>query len=218
VDPDGRLIVVGGTIYIPGPCPDRIQNAGDKLIWNTLNALNDTRLGEMLISDLNKKDGYVVNIKYGVPAQANAVADYEKSPSMEGYGEVNLNEDEIAKHDKALVGIIAHELFHGYQDKYGRGQLSVNNELEARLFEFGVTGDYLGCDPRRGSLFGRADYSTALYDVLFNETFNQDDYNKVLNGFQTFAQIGGTYPYNTYDIRGKNQESTLIEKFYPLRK
>ena len=130
VDPNGEEWEIDGYIYTPGtPCPDNLPH-DVKEKWNAMNTIYKTKEGKIVIDAMNVED-----ICYKISS--------DKCPSGPSSGEYVSNGSNVGgtmyiNWTSMDVGILAHEIFHGYQDLNNQGQASIHNEVQARLFATGV--------------------------------------------------------------------------------
>ena len=215
VDPDGEAWDIDGYIYNPGQnCPDDVSNSTrDK--WNTMNEIYKTEGGKTVIDALNGDD-----CMYHVSSDI-------KSDGKGGFSHKN-NTIYLNRNDKN-VGVLAHEMFHAYQDYNGRSEASIFNEVEANLFSFLVLSQQcaavVNCTmpPEHSSLLnGRPDqdstpeyqqyYGNVMFLLLGN--FEREKFNNVVSGFLNYSKdnAGGSYSKG-YNTECGIYKETLIEKF-----
>ena len=131
VDPDGEEWDIDGYKYYPGQnCPkDAQQSTRNK--WNAMNNIYRTKEGKDVIDYMNKEGVWYCVSSEACPSGL-AGGEYVPDGNKTG-GTIYLNG---ANSD---VGLLAHEMFHGYQDQKKQGDASQHNELQARLFSDDVT-------------------------------------------------------------------------------
>ena len=126
VDPNGEEWEIDGYIYTPGgTCPDNVsQSTKDK--WNTMNKIYGTREGKTVIDAMNK-EGVCYSVSSEKCPSGPAGGEYVSDGNKTG-GTIYLNGV------NSDVGLLAHEMFHGYQDLNNQGSQTIHNEVQARLF------------------------------------------------------------------------------------
>jgi len=131
VDPNGEEWDIDGYKYYPGQnCPkDAQQSTRNK--WNAMNNIYRTKEGKDVIDYMNKEGVWYCVSSEACPSGL-AGGEYVPDGNKTG-GTIYLNG---ANSD---VGLLAHEMFHGYQDQKKQGDASQHNELQARLFSDDVT-------------------------------------------------------------------------------
>lgn len=204
VDPNGEEIDIDGYRYIPGQnCPDGAsQKTQDK--WNTLNKIHSTKIGESLINEMAYTEDYCISISSEI--------------SGKGYGQYVSNTDKTGGtiftngHNKNTK-MIAHELFHGYQDMNGHSKRCIFNELEANIFT-----TMLGYGNNLGNTSDNIDglYTNTLNKLLTGESFDVGSFNYVLNNFKNCATANNSGNYNNYPLYADDNPNGefLIKQFF----
>jgi len=217
VDPDGREFSIAGIIYVPGGnCPDEIKDAKDKAIWNTMNKLYSTDIGKTVIDEMNVK-GYTFKIS-DKTVRKDADGSYSSNKKNNG-GTINLNGNVTS------VLILAHEVFHGYQDLKGQGGSSIPSEVEAYLFQ-NLVGQRINNNSFDISLEQRKsknnNYNSAFQQLVVraNSVISSSDFNNsfgfLVTGFkdQSKANTKGTYNRTS---EKRNGNINLIKQFYNIK-
>ena len=211
VDPDGRDIWIDGYLYTPGQaCPEGVAENTQKK-WNALNTICQNKRGEAVISDMSSSD-YIFDIssaesKTGVGAYVRG--DCETHPG----GTIYLN-----GHDSD-IGIIAHELFHGYQHMNGQLRHTIFNEVEAYLFSFSITGNISALlfhddsDCPDDNIIGNG-YNNAIIQLCYGSDFDSNSFDYACGWFQVCSPSNYRGTYNEYLTT--YPEKYLITDFFPL--
>jgi hypothetical protein len=202
---------IDGIKYVPGEsCPeDAAQNTKDK--WNTMNEIYGTEAGKKVIDEMNTKEAGVFKISSEINSEAKTGSDGSYQSNRDGSGgTIYLNNDNTS------VGLLSHEMFHGYQDMKGHGySMNVQNEVEAYLFEGLVgNGQYTGLRPRISLPTSHPEYTSHLLPFVNKEITNenfQTHFNSLVNGFKKYAGANSTGLYNDASTR---RQSSLIKQFY----
>jgi RHS repeat-associated protein len=207
VDPDGREFSIAGIIYVPGAnCPDEITDEKYRAVWNTMNKIYSTKYGKKAIDEMNVK-GVMYEISIDSHPEAEQASGSYVSNSNETGGTIYLN-------GKSKLDVLAHEMFHGYQDFHGQGFSSIQNEVEARIFADMVSFNHLMISSESYP------YSSHLnpLDGNISNVFNYN-VNKIKNKYEDYRMdfIVSTFKsfYDGYEklpLTGTNQKS-LIKNF-----
>jgi RHS repeat-associated protein len=123
VDPDGREINLYGIKYEQG----QNYKGDNKLVaaaWNMVNDINNTRLGNIIISAL-----------------CSSSKTYDIRLDSKSGGEYNPKNHKISMQNSFTQ--LIHELFHAYLDDSGHGQQTTYNEVGARLCAFYIYNNYI---------------------------------------------------------------------------
>ena len=193
----------------------------DKFVANvisTLNGMGSTDMGNTVLSKLSDSESnYNFTNTY---AKDNKGNDITNALSIDDKtGEVNagaLMTDKIQYSQK--IESSAHELFHGYQKEFGETGATINREVGAYLF-----GRAVATNLGYGTLgFGNFTPSGELYEksmtnLMYSNTFNQQDYSSALVNFKTGAAVNSSGIYNRFIIRS-NDTNPVIKQFFPLVK
>jgi len=215
VDPDGREIWIDGYLYTPGQaCPQDAQEHTQQK-WTALNTIYQNKNGEIVISEMSASD-FIFNISSESKTDGGGAYVRGKCETHPE-GTIYLN-----GHNNA-IGIISHELFHGYQHMKGQQGHTVFSEVEANLFAFSITGDWRGlrydefADIQKNGNFHQAgiDYNNHLMNLVHNEQYNQSEFDYVNDNFKQWSSQNWRGKYNHYSMQ--YPEKSLIKDFYPLR-
>ena len=124
---DQRLLYTAGMSYTG-------NNQFVTSIINALNTMNSTQNGQILLSSLMGSSNNI-NVLNQVPSEQGAHMQFLANSSGGG----DLSAENITNMS-AMTGVqkVSHELFHSYQNELGFGGPSVNNEVEAFLFQAGI--------------------------------------------------------------------------------
>ena len=113
------------------------------------------------------------------------------------------------------LGIISHELFHGYQRHMGNNPKTINAEVEAYAFERMMytipgSGSELGTSSKMGQ-----QYTTTMRDFIMGYNV-VDNYNKALHLFKNGSKANSLGAYKTHEIDHlyKSLLLDLINKYY----
>jgi Effector protein len=237
IDPNGKEIVIyffgndgkeQKLTYSVGMSTDN-KNEFVQDVVNSLNAMASTKLGKELLDPLiSSKNSF--NFKNSYPKDRYGV---EQKEAMSFGGSKNGGGDIAAaaittmgKNEK--VGSVGHELFHGYQHENGQGGGSINNELEAYIYEEALMIDYtmnvvqtydwissirLGEDTDQGRLF-----QESINKVFSSTEFNQYDFANAVMTFKQGASKNGSNLYGNFPLKLPNQGVSMIARFLPLQK
>jgi RHS repeat-associated protein len=208
VDPDGREFSIAGMIYVPGAnCPDEIKDAKDRAIWNTMNKVYSTKYGKKAINEMNEK-----GVMYNITSDSHPDA-------KEGSGAYLTNNDGTGgtiylNGNNDNVDVLAHEMFHGYQDFFGQGSASIQNEVEARLFADAVGFEHLMSS--EGSYGRMPQLLAAEGDIpeVFNYNVDkiQKNFNEISMRYLVISFKSHFGGYDKLPLTSKNQKS-LIQNF-----
>lgn len=204
VDPNGEEWEIDGYIYTPGgTCPDNVsQSTKDK--WNTMNKLYNTKNGKTVIDALSGEDCFYKISSDKISEKGSGA--YVSSGSKSGNIYLNGNNSSIS--------VLAHEVFHAYQDYNGQGGPSIFNNVEAYLFQYSVGGNYM-LQTDDDNIDGL--YISTLNRLVSSDTFNEDDFNFILNNFTDCAKANRNGIYDSFPVQLDNQKTSLIQSFFPLK-
>lgn len=212
--------MIGTFLYIKGEaCPNEMKDEKLKTIWKTMNILYGTKVGRIVIDEMDV-EGHIFKISAGkTKDQKDGTAIYLTNGKNNG-GTIYLN-DNVSN---ALV--LAHELFHGYQDFYKQKGRSIHKEVEANLFTF-LVGEEL--KKSWTALYKRSSCSSSSglsYQAAFNH-FSLNPYNEMtsndfdtnfktlVNGFKAHAFVNYNGDYNN-DVLGIGSRN-LIKQFFNVK-
>ncbi len=217
VDPDGRKIVIKGDNGESITYTANMEYEGDdKFISKKVanyNKIYASKAGAKLLDRLiGSKKTYTMDNKRGKTDEPHA---HSSGVHYNGYNEINYD---------------MHELFHNYQYDMNQGGASIENEVEAYLFESIVCkelelpgGALLGMvtpkkDPNSKSFNEIKDSSLGF---LLCTEMTEDDFNKnfdnVVKGFKSYSAVNRTGIYNKYPISLPGRKKNLVKDFYPIK-
>jgi RHS repeat-associated protein len=217
IDPTGMEVEIvcpvtnQTTKYTPGMAiPDGASDFVSNTI-NTLNAMNSTTNGGIVLGDLVSSSN-MFSVTDG--GSANGTANFKENAA--GGGTLNMN-------GHSDLTSIAHELFHGYQHEKGQGGASIFNEVEAYVFSEAITLDYnkgMGATPfatsRNPNTYNGNSYTASANQLINGSTFSQNDFDNTVNLFKSESIKNSVGIYNNLPIRRSNQKTNLLSRFYPL--
>jgi Effector protein len=198
VDPDGREVWISygenqrakydnGKLYNEDGSKYKGKDSFVSNVSKYLNMMNKTEIGSSVLSSLSssKNSFNFINQKPTSGATATFGPNSVINPSGGTIKAGNLvggRLDEMAKLD-----VVAHELFHAYQNENKEFGPSVNNEVGGYLFGAGVVADYQ--DGMRAGNFGTnsasgESYEKSMTSMLYGG-YNQKQYNNAIQNFKT---------------------------------
>ncbi len=207
------------------------DNAFVSSVVSSLNNLSSTTLGQELLTPLISSQNnfdftntYYINKNGDLIKDVLAFREYEN-----GGGEINAavltnNESDLQK-----LGVLSHELFHGYQHENGQSGASIFNEVEAYLFEYSTRWEYINGGKSNLSMFhiptleyGRENAYGLKWENafknLYNNNFKVEVFQDAVKAFRHGSQQNISGIYNKYLFRRPNQKIALINRFYPLKR
>jgi len=136
VDPNGEEILIGNYKYTIGAdCPADLKG-DDAKAWNSLNSIAKHKLGGKVVTALcNSTKEYTIST--GCEGSKNL---YSKNKVDEGTSNKPGGKISVVSNPSSMENVIAHEMFHAYQDENGQYGKTVHNEVEAFMFEAIVCG------------------------------------------------------------------------------
>ena len=204
-DPDGKEIWIDEYRYVPGAtCPEEASES-TRNKWNTLNNIYLRENGKCVIDDMNQSSTYCYTISS--ERKSNGAGCYASNKDGTG-GTIYLNGRDND------VGTLAHELFHGYQDMYGRDNHSIFNEVEANLFSFSITGNSNGLLISSCENQAERDYNDNMCKLLYDNYIDNNAFKYVVNNFTDCSPKNWRGTYNKYST--DSFSTPLISDFYPL--
>ena len=191
VDPNGEEWEIDGYIYTPGGiCPDNVsQSTKDK--WNTMNKIYGTKEGKTVIDAMNK-EGVCYSVSSEKCPSGSAGGEYVPDNNKTG-GTIYLNGS------NSDVGLLAHEMFHGYQDLNNQGNQSIHNEVQARLFATDI----------QNQTFSKGIPQLTPKGDILPEVFSYN-VNKVISG--TYSSINMQYLENDFKYHFDGYENIKLTK------
>lgn len=127
-----------------------------------------------------------------------------------------------ATHDALTVEGTAHELMHCVQYEYGQGGQTIFNEVEAYVFGYGVSKNYISNgreDPGSMTSLGIDDSAAAAaWETSFNDLVD-NGYSKaaMLNAVRNFkagAQVNQSGEYSRYPLIKSNTTRSMLLGFW----
>jgi len=194
-------------------------------VVNYLNQIASTRIGRQLLSTLIASE-HKYDIVDELPpkderSSVKASAIFRPHPSGGGRIFAGLLSEDYWEPVK--IGVLAHELFHGYQHekgylkqrKFGR----IDSEVEAYLFEEAIYAR-LGYDitsTRYGNPTTEAQrsYAIAIRGLLVGQSFDRSLYKVAIESFKEGSVSNMMGVYNAYR-ESIDDDSPAIIDFYPL--
>ena len=179
VDPNGESIVIQGEngeqyTFTPGQqCNSTDKNV--QAAWNNLNKIYDTKAGKTVLNEMTK-DGSPTFTFTNESLTNDGTARFQKDGNKGGtmYMGGKLNEGDY----------LAHELFHGYQELNGQGDLSIHNEVEANLFSMLTVGGGFELSHKNDFNF-KTSYAKATKMFMMGKVNDFDhQFNILVNGFK----------------------------------
>ena len=179
VDPNGESIVIQGEngeqhTFTPGQqCNSTDKNV--QAAWNNLNKIYDTKAGKTVLNEMTK-DGSPTFTFTNESLTNDGTARFQKDGNKGGtmYMGGKLNEGNY----------LAHELFHGYQELNGQGDLSIHNEVEANLFSMLTVGGGFELSHKNDFNF-KTSYAKATKMFMMGKVNDFDhQFNILVNGFK----------------------------------
>lgn len=127
-----------------------------------------------------------------------------------------------ATHDVRTVEGTAHELMHCVQYEYGQGGQTIFNEVEAYVFGYGVSQNYISNGAKdRGSMTSlgiddsaaAAAWETSFTDLVENGYSKTAMVDAVCN-FKAGAQVNQSGKYSTYPLIKINPTHSILFDFW----
>ena len=218
VDPDGNQIDIVGedgntTTYTPGMKYEGNDEFTAKMV-NTYNDMYNTDAGKQVVDKLVGTDNFHSVTKDAVPTNNNKnIAGYVANKDGNG-GTFYMN-------GETEIGVTSHESFHAYQYEMGQGGPSINNEVEAYLFqavvESQVSLGVFSLPTANNSIPELSQqYTDAMGSLLF-EGFSQEKFETARYFFRSQSTVNGPYKNpRSFPLYRVNQKETLIKPFLPL--
>jgi RHS repeat-associated protein len=182
---------------------------------SALNAIVGTENGSLVLATLIQSKN-VFNFSNSRSSQREA---FSFIRSQNGGGTINIGGIEQLS-DERTIGSIAHESYHAYQHENGYSGASVNSEVEAYLFENGISIS-LGLLTRSLERSGRSDdaiqYGAAVNSLLYDDRFDQAAYNNAILSFKGGSSANATGLYSNFPVHPIST-NPLIKAFFPLIK
>jgi hypothetical protein len=209
----GKLLNIDGTLY----------DGNDPFVNNvstSLNLMNSVIIGQKVLDQLSVSNN-VFEFQNTFPTNQNGEP-IENALTFSG----NSNGGGIIKagalgnefmQEQQKIGSTGHELFHGYQQELGETGATINREVGAYLYEhalistLGQTYEGFGIP---GTTAGE-NYETAMYELLYGDSFSQTDYQNALDNFKQGSPKNVTGIYNNFTIES-NDPDPVIKQFTPL--
>jgi len=208
---------------------DKINVKGNEFLKNSLKTLNDmnsTEIGNVVLGDLIKSKNNF-DIKNKAPHEEAAAGFYPNKDSKGNY----TGGGTLALGNSQDLNTVAHESFHAYQYENGTGSPTINNEVEAYLFNSAVSAQFgfnngnggfqVGAAGENNS-FGKS-YEKAMDDLLFSGKLNIKSFKTAIDNFKKGSTKNrpdkkGHRTYNEFPVKPINPKKILISKFFPLIK
>lgn len=165
-------------------------------------------------------------------ASNNAYAMVDQPPTIEGAGATIRSHENGGKeisaqmlgatHDALTVEGTAHELMHCVQYEYGQGGQTIFNEVEAYVFGYGVSQNYIsngGKDLGSMTSLGIDDsaaavaWQTSFTDLVENGYSKTAMVDAVCN-FKAGAQVNQSGTYSTYPLIKINPTHSILFDFW----
>lgn len=165
-------------------------------------------------------------------ASNNAYAMVDQPPTIEGAGATIRSHENGGKeisaqmlgatHDALTVEGTAHELMHCVQYEYGQGGQTIFNEVEAYVFGYGVSQNYISNGAKdRGSMTSlgiddsaaAAAWETSFTDLVENGYSKTAMVDAVCN-FKAGAQVNQSGKYSTYPLIKISPTHSILFDFW----
>jgi hypothetical protein len=196
-----------------------------KTVVDCLNQMNSVNQGNTLLADLsmstNNFNFQNESVKDSKGNIINGVAQFV--PNANGGGDIRaavLMEQNTGDYGK--IAATSHELYHGYTQEHGMNPATINGEVEAFLYGFGIaqkTSNMPSGIPGFGNETPTGiKYNTAMQN-LYIDGFGQINYDNALSNFQNGSSANapfsnGLRPYRNHK-KSPNYKQ-LISKFIPF--
>lgn len=183
-----------------------------------LNKMGASPAGSKVLSRMSKAPADFV-LKNKTPKNGAAAS---FTPKGEG-GKMHVGILMSGRTDRQKLGSFSHEMFHGYQQLNGSQLGTINSEVEAYLFQYGIekSAGYQIGNLGYNSHWGQA-YNASMQSLLTSSTFNQSDFNSAVENFLPGATINARYHglgVGRYEnLPMINNYDPSIDQVYPLQR
>jgi RHS repeat-associated protein len=115
---------------------------------------------------------------------------------------------------------VAHESFHAIQDYEGQGGTSIFNEIEAYVFSFIITNQWLSSDlytsPQSIPIgnMGSREYTNAINEISTN--CDKEAMKVALKLFKTDSYANSSGIYSNFPYRRDNTTRFILKKYFPV--